>query len=73
MQNFDPNTGEPVGVVLIAQTLNTLPNVNPGFRIFYLDPVTHQPLDYDQYYIDLVKANSMYSHAHHIRLMLTYT
>ena len=41
-------------------SINTYPDVNPGYRVWYFDPDTYQPMDYEQYNIDLRKANGGY-------------
>ena len=38
----------------VAMTMNSWPNVNPGFRVFYLDKDDYTVLDYDQYYMNLM-------------------
>ena len=60
LQYFGDDKKKPAGVLLVGQTMNSWPYVNPGFRIFYLDKKTYHVLDYDQYFIDLDNALSAY-------------
>ncbi|XP_065912440.1 sphingomyelin phosphodiesterase A-like isoform X2 [Dysidea avara] len=45
------------GVVLVSPSVTTFSHVNPSYRVYTMDPVTFQLLDYDQYYLDLTEAN----------------
>ena len=44
--------------MLAGPSLNTYIEVNPGFRVYYLDPVTFQLENYDQYWFDVEDAMS---------------
>ncbi|XP_046373971.2 sphingomyelin phosphodiesterase A-like [Haliotis rufescens] len=55
----DPSdTSRPTGVVFVAPSVTTQAKTNPSFRVYKLDRETFQVQDYDQYYIDLTKANA---------------
>ena len=45
------------GVVLVSPSVTTFSHVNPSYRVYTMDPVTFQLLDYDQYYLNLTEAN----------------
>ncbi len=52
-QFVDPETGEAQSAELSGPTANTFSNINPGVRLFYMDPETLDLLDYDQYFFYL--------------------
>ncbi|XP_067674932.1 sphingomyelin phosphodiesterase A-like [Haliotis asinina] len=52
----DPS--RPSGVVFIAPSVTTQTRTNPSYRVYQLDRETFQVLDYDQYYLNLTKANA---------------
>ena len=48
--------------------MNAYNEVNPGFRLYYLDPETFEPVNYDQYYFDIEAAMGTYHIPHHKEL-----
>ncbi|XP_046574679.1 sphingomyelin phosphodiesterase A-like [Haliotis rubra] len=55
----DPNDpSRPSGVVFIAPSVTTQARTNPSHRVYQLDRETFHVMDYDQYYINLTKANA---------------
>lgn len=55
---IDPKDGIAKGMQYVSGTANTYSFVNPSARLFYLDPVTFQVLDYDHYILDIEPAPS---------------
>ena len=47
------------GVSLISPSVTPYGHINPSFRIYHMDETTYELLDYQQYYLDLAKANGM--------------
>ena len=45
------------GVALIAPSVTPYGHMNPSFRLFTMDADTYQLLDYQQYHLNLTKAN----------------
>ena len=45
------------GVVLIAPSVTPRPFINPSFRIFTMNASTFELTDYQQYHLNLTKAN----------------
>ncbi|KAK6188840.1 hypothetical protein SNE40_004938 [Patella caerulea] len=54
----DPTEPKASGVVFIAPSVTTFTGQNPAYRIYHLDPVTFVAVDYDQYYLNITKANA---------------
>ncbi|XP_050400269.1 sphingomyelin phosphodiesterase A [Patella vulgata] len=54
----DPTESITSGVAFIAPSVTTFMGQNPAYRIYHLDPVTFVPVDYDQYYLNITKANA---------------
>ncbi len=40
---------------MAGPSMNAFDEVNPGFRLYYLDPETFLPVDYEQYFFDMVE------------------
>ena len=53
MQVIDPVDGQAKAIEYLSGTANSYTFANPSARIFYLDPVTFQVLDYDHYILDI--------------------
>ncbi|KAI6654603.1 hypothetical protein LOD99_999 [Oopsacas minuta] len=49
--------GKPFGSILITPSITTFAHQNPSFRIYSMDPTTYEILDYEQYFLNLTKAN----------------
>ena len=47
------------GVFLISPSVTPYGHINPSFRLYHMDETTYELLDYQQYYLDLAKANGM--------------
>ena len=45
------------GPVLITPSVTTFPQQNPSFRVYTIDSETFEMLDYDQYFLNITKAN----------------
>ena len=45
------------GVALIAPSVTPYGHMNPSFRLFTMDADTYQLLQYQQYHLNLTKAN----------------
>ena len=52
-QIIDQTTGDPAVPHFTGSSMDTHGGRNPGARVFYLDPQTLNPLNYEQYRIDL--------------------
>ena len=52
--------GQVASMIYQAPAVTTGGHKNPSLRIYFLDPVSFEVLDYDQYYLDLttVAANA---------------
>lgn len=49
-----PITWRPVASALIAPSITTFIDLNPGFRIYHIDPNRNfEPVDFESYYMDL--------------------
>ena len=47
------------GVALVSPPVTTYPAVNPSFRVFTMDPDSLMLMGYQQYHLNLAKANGM--------------
>lgn len=47
----------PHGPIFISPSVTTYGKVNPGFRVYHLEPRTFRLLDYEQYYLNITAAN----------------
>ena len=47
------------GVALVSPPVTTYPAVNPSFRVFTMDPDSLMLMGYQQYHLNLTKANGM--------------
>ncbi|KAL5004230.1 hypothetical protein ScPMuIL_017686 [Solemya velum] len=52
-----PDVEVKTGVSFIAPSVTPFGGTNPSFRVYYLDEITHELLDYDQYRMNLDAAN----------------
>ena len=59
------------GVALVSPPVTSYPAVNPSFRIFTMDPDSLMLTGYQQYHLNLTKANGMTlcKFAHNIMLL----
>jgi sphingomyelin phosphodiesterase len=53
LQVRDFETGEARGVQLSSPSMTSYTDINPSYRVIYLDPDTFEPLDSDTYHLDL--------------------
>lgn len=58
MQLTDLQTGDVYAVQVAAPCVNSSPYRNPSARLYFLDPVTYDVIDYEQYSMDLEAALS---------------
>ena len=49
--------GKTLGSVLITPSVTTFSHQNPSFRVYSMDASTYELLDYDQYFLNITKAN----------------
>ncbi len=48
------------GVTLVSPSATTFGDINPSFRIYYMDKTSYELIDYEQYHLDIQKANGYY-------------
>ena len=51
--------GKTFGSVLVTPSVTTFAHQNPSFRIYSMDASTYELLDYDQYFLNITKANEL--------------
>lgn len=51
--NMDNPLSKPVSMLFTAPSVTTFEDVNPAYRIYTADPVTHQLLDYETFFLNL--------------------
>ena len=52
-QFMDPATSDAVGINYVAPPMTANTDVNPSMRVYYLDDVTHEVVDFESYYMEL--------------------
>jgi hypothetical protein len=58
----DFETGEARGVQLSSPSLTSYTDINPSYRVIYLDPDTFEPIDWETYQLDLnIDAGEMHA------------
>eukprot|EP00698_Gefionella_okellyi_P022364 TRINITY_DN7403_c0_g1_i1.p1 TRINITY_DN7403_c0_g1~~TRINITY_DN7403_c0_g1_i1.p1 ORF type:complete len:572 (-),score=106.93 TRINITY_DN7403_c0_g1_i1:145-1860(-) len=48
----------PIGMVYVSPAVTTFSNINPSYRIYEVDPATYTVLDYEQWHMNLTRANA---------------